>query len=314
MPTYKRRHLKASGDNDHHNDTAHMMTQLNWLQRPREYLLLMRLDRPIGALLLLWPTLWALWLSSDGSPDAFVCAVFIVGVFVMRSAGCVINDYADRHIDPHVERTRDRPLAAGRVQPREALTLFAVLMLIALALVLTLNPLTMMLAVIGAFLAALYPFMKRFTYLPQVHLGLAFSWAIPMAYSAQTETVPPIAWLLLMANLIWTVAYDTIYAMVDREDDLKVGVKSTAILFGELDRVFIAGMQLSVVVVLLLIAQQSALGWPFVLGLVLASALFIYQQWLIRQRQRAACFKAFLNNNWVGAVIFIGIVAHYWLR
>ena len=288
-----------------------MMNELSWQNRAREYLLLMRLDRPIGALLLLWPTLWALWLASAGNPHPYVCAVFIIGVFVMRSAGCVINDYADRKIDPHVERTRDRPLAAGRIQPRTALILFAVLMLIALALVLTLNRVTMMLAVVGAILAALYPFMKRWTYLAQVHLGLAFSWPIPMAYAALTEQVPPVAWLLLTGNLIWTVAYDTIYAMIDREDDLKVGVKSMAILFGELDLIFIAGMQITVIVVLLLVAQQSDLGAPFVLGLCVAGALFIYQQWLIRHRDRAACFKAFLNNNWVGAAIFSGIVVHY---
>ena len=287
------------------------MAELTWLQRCREYMLLMRLDRPIGALLLLWPTLWALWLAGEGSPDPFVCGVFVVGVFVMRSAGCVINDYADRNIDPHVERTRERPLAAGRIAPREALALFAVLMLIALALVLTLNRLTLLLALVGAALAAMYPFMKRFTYLAQVHLGLAFSWAIPMAYAAQTQDVPPIAWLLLTGNLIWTVAYDTIYAMVDRQDDMRVGVKSTAILFGEMDRLFIAGMQLVVIVVLLLVAKQTGLGRSFTLGLGLAGALFIYQQWLIRDRERAACFQAFLNNNWVGAAIFVGIVTHY---
>ena len=271
----------------------------------------MRLDRPIGALLLLWPTLWALWLSSNGNPQPYVCGVFIVGVFVMRSAGCVINDYADRKIDPRVERTRNRPLAAGRIRPRAALALFGVLMLVALALVLTLNHLTMMLAAGGAILAVLYPFMKRWTYLAQVHLGLAFSWPIPMAYAAQTDQVPAIAWLLVTGNLIWIVAYDTIYAMVDRDDDLKVGVKSTAILFGDLDRAFIAGMQVTVIVVLLLAARQSALGPSFGLGLGVAGALFIYQQWLIRHRGRAACFKAFLNNNWVGAAIFAGIVAHY---
>jgi 4-hydroxybenzoate polyprenyltransferase len=287
------------------------MADLSWYQRLREYMLLMRLNRPIGTLLLLWPTLWALWLAGAGNPDPRICVVFVVGVFVMRSAGCVINDYADRHIDPHVERTRDRPLAAGRIAPREALALFGALMLIALALVLTLGRLTLMLAIVGAILAALYPFMKRFTYLAQVHLGLAFSWAIPMAYAAQTNDVPLIAWLLVTGNLIWTVAYDTIYAMVDREDDLRVGVKSTAILFGELDRLFIAGMQLAVIVVLLLVAQQGALGASFRLALGVAGALFIYQQWLIRRRERAACFKAFLNNNWVGAAIFAGIVAHY---
>ncbi len=290
------------------------MTEPEWRRRAREYALLMRLDRPIGTLLLLWPTLWALWLAGDGRPDPFICAVFVLGVFVMRSAGCVINDYADRDFDPHVERTRDRPLAARRIAPREALALFGVLMLVALGLVLTLNRLTLLLALAGAVLATFYPFMKRFTYLPQVHLGLAFSWAIPMAFAAQTGTVPALGWLLLTANLIWTVAYDTIYAMVDREDDLMVGVKSTAILFGELDRFFVAGMQVAVIVALALAAQQAGLGRAFDAALAAASALFAWQQWLIRNRERTGCFRAFLNNNWVGAAIFAGIVADYALR
>lgn len=287
------------------------MTEPRWRARAREYALLMRLDRPIGSLLLLWPALWALWLSAHGRPDPFIVTVFVLGVFVMRSAGCVINDYADRDFDPHVQRTRDRPLAARRVQPREALGLFLVLLLIALALVLTLNRLTVLLALAGALLATAYPFMKRFTYLPQVHLGLAFSWTIPMAYAAHTGAVPPVAWLLLTGNLIWTVAYDTIYAMVDRDDDLRVGVKSTAILFGDLDRAFIAGMQIAVLVVLGLSAQQLAMGPAFDAALLAAALLFAWQQWLIRDRERGACFRAFLNNNWVGAAIFAGIVAHY---
>lgn len=287
------------------------MTEARWRARAREYALLMRMDRPIGSLLLLWPALWALWLSANGRPDPFIVLVFVLGVFVMRSAGCVINDYADRDFDPHVERTRNRPLAAQRVQPREALALFFALMALALALVLTLNRLTILLALAGALLATLYPFMKRFTYLPQVHLGLAFSWTIPMAWAAHTDGVPAVAWLLLIANLIWTVAYDTIYAMVDRDDDLRVGVKSTAILFGELDRAFVAGMQVAVLVVLGLVAQQLALGHPFSAALLAAAVLFAWQQWLIRDRDRGACFRAFLNNNWVGAAIFAGIVAHY---
>jgi 4-hydroxybenzoate polyprenyltransferase len=274
----------------------------------------MRLDRPIGTLLLLWPTLWALWLASEGRPDPFVFLVFVLGVFVMRSAGCVINDFADRDLDPHVERTRNRPLAARRVSSREALGLFGVLMLVALGLVLTLNSLTVTLAVAGATLATLYPFMKRFTYLPQVHLGLAFSWAIPMAFAAETGDVPPLAWLLLTGNLIWTVAYDTIYAMVDRDDDLRVGVKSTAILFGDLDRAFVAGMQITVILVLALVAQQAKLGRAFDAGLAAAVVLFAWQQWLIRDRERDPCFKAFLNNNWVGAAVFAGIVADFALR
>ena len=287
------------------------MTEARWRARAREYALLMRIDHPIGSLLLLWPALWALWLSANGRPNPHIVVVFVLGVFVMRSAGCVINDYADRDFDPHVERTRDRPLAARRVQPREALALFGALMLVALALVLTLNRLTLLLALAGALLTALYPFMKRFTYLPQVHLGLAFSWSIPMAYAAHTGGVPPVAWLLLIGNLIWTVAYDTIYAMVDRDDDLRVGVKSTAILFGELDRAFIAGMQVAVLVVLGLAAQQLALGRAFDAALLGVAALFAWQQWLIRDRDRDACFRAFLNNNWVGAAVFAGIVAHY---
>ena len=287
------------------------MAEPRWRERAREYALLMRLDRPIGTLLLLWPALWALWLSSNGRPDPLIVAVFVLGAFVMRSAGCVINDYADRDFDPHVERTRDRPLAARRVHPREALALFALLMLAALALVLTLNRLTVLLALAGALLATLYPFMKRFTYLPQVHLGLAFSWTIPMAYAAHTGSVPAVAWLLLTGNLIWTVAYDTIYAMVDRDDDLRVGVKSTAILFGDLDRAFVAGMQITVLVVLGMVAQQLSLGRAFDAGLALVAALFAWQQWLIRDRERDACFRAFINNNWVGAAVFAGIVAHY---
>jgi 4-hydroxybenzoate polyprenyltransferase len=283
-------------------------------ERLRQYARLMRLDRPIGALLLLWPTLWALWLAGEGRPDPLVCAVFVAGVFVMRSAGCVINDWADRDVDPHVERTKDRPLAARRVTPREALVLFTVLMLVALALVLTLNRLTLLLALAGAGLATAYPFMKRYTYLPQVHLGLAFSWAIPMAWAALTDGVPPLAWLLLVGNLIWTVAYDTVYAMVDREDDLQIGVKSTAILFGELDRAFVAGMQVTVLVVLALVAQRASLGPAFDLGLAATAALFAWQQWLIRDRDRGRCFRAFLNNNWVGAAVFAGIVGHYALQ
>ncbi len=290
------------------------MIDPEWRRRAREYALLMRLDRPIGTLLLLWPTLWALWLAGAGRPDPLVCLVFVVGVFVMRSAGCVINDYADRDIDPHVERTRDRPLAARRVAPREALALFAVLMLVALALVLTQNRLTGQLALAGAVLATLYPFMKRFTYLPQVHLGLAFSWAIPMAFAAQTGNVPPLAWLLLTGNLIWTVAYDTIYAMVDRDDDLMVGVKSTAILFGDMDRAFVAGMQVAVVVVLAMVAHQAGLGRAFDVALALAIALFARQQWLIRNREREQCFRAFLDNNWIGGVVFAGIAVGYALR
>jgi len=284
------------------------MTTASLRSRAREYALLMRLDKPIGALLLLWPTLWALWLAADGTPDPFILGIFVAGVLVMRSAGCVINDYADRNFDPHVERTRDRPLAAGRVSPREALGLFATLVLIALGLVLMLNHLSLLIAVAGALVAASYPYMKRFTYLPQVHLGVAFSCGIPMAFAAINNDLPRLAWLLLIGNLIWAVAYDTLYAMVDRDDDLRVGVKSTAILFGDLDRLFVAIMQFMVIVVLVLVGEQAGLGIYYHLSVFIAIALFAWQHYLIRDRDRQACFQAFLNNNWVGAVIFAGLV------
>ena len=279
--------------------------------RITQYGLLMRLDRPIGTLLLLWPTLWALWIAGQGHPDAFVTLVFVIGVFVMRSAGCVINDFADRELDPHVARTRNRPIAAGRVTPGEALALFSALVLIALALVLLMNDLTVMLAVVGALLAATYPFMKRFTYLPQVHLGVAFGWAVPMAFAAETGAVPAVAWLLLAAVVLWAVAYDTMYAMVDREDDLRVGVKSTAILFGELDRAIIAGIQATFLLVMVLVGDQLSLGTFYYAGLGAAVALAVYQQWLIRERAPERCFEAFVNNNWLGAAVFAGLVAHY---
>lgn len=281
--------------------------------RLHEYLLLTRLHRPIGSLLLLWPTLWALWVAGAGHPDPLVVVVFVLGVVIMRSAGCVINDYADRHVDPHVKRTDDRPVAAGRVTPSEALALFAVLCLVAFALVLLMNWLTIALSFAGAALAATYPFMKRYTYLPQVVLGAAFGWAIPMAFAAQTGTVPPIAWLLFVANILWATAYDTMYAMVDRDDDLKIGVKSTAILFGDQDRHITALIQGLVLLALVLAGQQLKLGVWYHLGLVLAAALAGYQQYLIRDRDRARCFQAFLNNNWFGAAVFGGLVLHYWL-
>ena len=280
-------------------------------ERLHQYGLLMRVDRPIGSLLLMWPALWALWIAGEGHPEPFITLVFILGVFLMRSAGCVINDFADRNLDPHVARTRERPLAAGRVTPREALMLFVVLCLAALALVLTLNQLTLMLSLVALPLAASYPFMKRFTYLPQVHLGVAFGWAVPMAFAAQTNSVPPIAWLILIGVVLWAVAYDTMYAMVDREDDIYVGVKSTAILFGELDRLMIAIVQLCFFVVMLLVGHQLELGRYYYLSLAAAAGLAVYQQYLIREPAPAACFKAFLNNNWLGLVIFVGLVAHY---
>ena len=281
------------------------------VDRARQYALLIRLDRPIGTLLLGWPALWALWLAAEGLPDLHILLVFLLGIFIMRSAGCVVNDYADREIDPHVERTRDRPLAAGRVSEREALVLFVVLGLIAFGLVLTLNELTVYLSFAAVLSAATYPFMKRFTYLPQAFLGIAFAWAIPMAWAAQTGTMPLVSWLLFIVVVLWAMAYDTMYAMADREDDIKIGVKSTAILFGDADRVIIAAIQVSVLLGLVMIGQQLSMGWPYYSGLLLAGGLSVYQQYLIRHRQPQACFRAFLNNNWFGAAVFAGIVANY---
>lgn len=280
-------------------------------QRLLEYTRLMRLHKPIGIFLLLWPTLWALWIAGRGSPDPLVLLVFVAGVVLMRSAGCVINDYADRHFDPHVARTRERPIAAGRVTPREAVTLFLLLCLTALALVMLMNSLTRWLSLAGAALAATYPFMKRYTHLPQVYLGAAFGWAVPMAFAAQTGAVPRVAWLLFVATVLWATVYDTMYAMVDREDDLKIGVKSTAILFGEADRVIIAILQLLLLLALVLAGQLAGLGIYYHFGLLLALVFAVYQQYLIRDRNPAACFKAFLNNNWFGAAVFGGIALHY---
>jgi 4-hydroxybenzoate polyprenyltransferase len=277
----------------------------------RAYLQLMRLDRPIGSLLLLWPTLWALWLAAEGIPRVSVLLVFVGGVFVMRSAGCVINDFADRHVDGHVTRTQGRPLVSGRIRPIEALVLFGILVGLALALVLTQNNLTIELAFGALFFAAIYPFMKRVTHLPQLFLGLAFSWAIPMAFAAQSGSIPPIAWLLVIANSFWTIAYDTFYAMVDRDDDLKIGIKSTAILFGRRDKLIVGILQLATLLVLASIGCLQELGAVYYVGLTVAGGLFVYQQRLASRRERDGCFAAFLNNNYVGACIFVGIAAHY---
>ena len=279
--------------------------------RAVQYALLMRVHQPIGSLLLLWPTLWALWIAGAGSPDATVVLVFVAGVFVMRSAGCVINDYADRDFDPYVQRTMNRPIASGRVTPREALGLFVSLCLVAFGLVLALNELALMYSLPGAVLAASYPFMKRWHSLPQVHLGIAFGWGVPMAFAALANEVPPLAWLILTGVVAWTVAYDTMYAMVDREDDLEVGVKSTAILFGDADRIFVGASQLAVIAVLVLAGRQAGLGTAYYATVALGALLFVHQQRLIRRRERDACFRAFLNNNWVGALVFGGIVADY---
>jgi len=275
------------------------------------YLELMRLDRPIGILLLLWPTLAALWIAAEGKPDLLVLTVFILGVILMRSAGCVINDYADRKVDGLVTRTLNRPLIRGDVSPKQALVLFAGLGIVAFLLVLLLNSLTIWMSLGGLFLAATYPYMKRYTYLPQVYLGAAFGWAIPMAFAAQTNTVPAIAWLLFLANILWATAYDTFYAMADREDDLLAGVKSTAILFGEDDKIIIAALQVSFLCVMLMLGSQLEMSFSYYIGITLAAGLFVYQQKVTKEKEAAQCMHAFLNNNWVGAVLFIGIVLHY---
>lgn len=279
-----------------------------------QYAYLMRLHKPIGIYLLLWPTLWALWIAGQGRPDLKVLMVFVAGVVLMRSAGCVINDYADREFDPHVARTRDRPVAAGRVSPREALVLFSVLCLTAFLLVLLMNSLTVWLSLAGGLLAASYPFMKRYTHLPQVYLGAAFGWAVPMAFAAQTGEVPRTAWLLFVATVLWATAYDTMYGMVDREDDRKIGVKSTAILFGEADRLLIGVIQLLALSALALAGHSAGLGGYYYFGLLLAAGLALYQQFLIRDRTPEQCFKAFLNNNWFGAAVFSGIILEFLAR
>ncbi|MFM4650688.1 4-hydroxybenzoate octaprenyltransferase [Aeromonas bivalvium] len=281
-------------------------------ERGLAYAQLARIDKPIGTLLLLWPTLWALWLAAEGVPALGTLLVFVVGVFSMRSAGCVINDYADRHFDGHVKRTAGRPLPMGKVSPREALVLFAVLALLSFALVLTQNALTIALSFAALVLAVCYPFMKRFIPIPQLVLGLAFSWSIPMAYAAAANALPPAAWLIFLANVLWTIAYDTQYAMVDRDDDLTLGIKSSAILFGRFDKLIIGLLQLATLLILLGIGQLMALGASYYWGLLGAAVLFVYQQRLIRERQREACFQAFLNNNYVGALVFAGLVLHYW--
>jgi len=279
--------------------------------RLEQYYYLVRLDRPIGIYLLLWPTLWALWIAGHGKPDPLVLLVFVVGTVLMRSAGCAINDYADRHIDGWVERTQQRPLATGKVSPREAFLVFVVLSMLSFGLVLLLNPLTIYLSFGGVVLAAAYPFAKRYTYLPQVVLGMAFAWAVPMAFAAQTTSLPKEAWLIYVITVLWAVIYDTMYAMVDREDDLKIGVKSTAILFGEADRTILLILQVMMFAGLYLVGKQAGLGKYFGLGTAIAALLAVYQQFLIRGREPAKCFRAFLNNNWLGMILFIGIVLDY---
>jgi len=290
---------------------------LNWLlqklaprhrEKALDYLVLTRMDRPIGALLLLWPTWWALWLAAGDFPPGKPLIIFTLGVFAMRAAGCAINDYADRKLDPQVARTAGRPIASGRVTPREALMVFAVLLLFAFVLVLFTNPLTIKLSFIGAALAAAYPFSKRYTHMPQVVLGAAFGWSIPMAFAAVSGAVPPVAWLLFIGNILWSVIYDTEYAMVDREDDIKAGAKSTAILFGDADLPILGVLMGTFLLTMLFVGQRATLGWPYWLGLLIATGLFGYQLWLIRHRAKDACLAAFRHNNWLGVSVWIGIV------
>ncbi|MFO7528739.1 MAG: 4-hydroxybenzoate octaprenyltransferase [Marinobacter sp.] len=276
--------------------------------RLADYARLLRIDRPIGSLLLLWPTYWALWLAGDGNPGIGNVIVFTLGVFFMRAAGCAINDYADRDWDKHVKRTRDRPLTAGRIQAWEAVALFAGLCLVSfLMVILFTNTLTLYLSFGGVLLAFIYPFMKRYTHLPQLFLGAAFSWAIPMAWAAEANELSQLTWLLFTANVLWTVAYDTLYAMVDRDDDLKVGIKSTAILFGDADKAIIGMLQALVILILVMVGHRAELGVSYYLGVTAMAGLFAYHQYLARDRAREGCFKAFLNNNWAGFAVFAGL-------
>jgi 4-hydroxybenzoate polyprenyltransferase len=286
---------------------ATTLTKEQLLDRAKQYSLLARLDRPIGILILLWPALWALWIASDGKPDLLILKVFCLGVVLMRSAGCIINDYADRDFDPHVERTKLRPIAAGKVAPKEALVVFVVLCLCAFGLVLLLNIYTILLSFVAAFLAASYPFTKRYTQLPQAYLGIAFGWAVPMAFAAQQNNIPSVGWVMYLAVVLWALVYDTMYAMVDKDDDLKIGVKSTAILFGDYDRHIMAVLQLIIIGLLVTVGLMQQLGWAYYLGLTVAGGLFIYQQKLIFHRDKKQCFQAFLNNNWFGLAVFSGI-------
>jgi len=272
---------------------------------------LMRTDNPIGALLLLWPTLWALWVATPGVPPLWILGVFIAGVWLMRAAGCVVNDYADRKFDGHVKRTAHRPLPSGQVTAKEARTLFIVLVLLSFLLVLTLNTMTILLSVAALALAWVYPFMKRYTHLPQVVLGAAFGWSIPMAFAAVSESVPLSCWLMFLANILWAVAYDTQYAMVDRDDDLKIGIKSTAILFGRHDKLIIGILQVAVLALMVTMGYLNGLNWAFYWAVLVAGMLFVYQQKLIAKREREACFKAFMNNNYVGLVLFLGLAMSY---
>lgn len=290
-----------------------MNLQGDFIKKLDAYERLMRLDKPIGILLLLWPTLWALLLVAHGRPDWRIVWIFVLGTVLMRSAGCVMNDLADRNFDGQVARTQTRPLATGEVGVKEALMLAAMLSLLAFGLVLFLNRLTISLSLAALLLAASYPFTKRFFAIPQAYLGIAFGFGIPMAYAALTAAVPAVAWLMLLANVFWAIAYDTEYAMVDREDDLKIGIRSSAILFGDHDVRMIMGCYGVMLGLLSVVGVMLGLGWPYYLGLLLAAAIAGYHYSLIRQRSREGCFKAFLHNNWLGAAIFAGIVLDHWL-
>ena len=279
----------------------------------QDWIAITRFNRPIGSYLLLGPTLWALWIAAEGMPDLHLLVIFVVGVFLMRSAGCIINDFADRKVDGFVKRTAQRPMATGRISSRQALTGFAVLVFAAFLLVLLTNKLTVMLSFAALGLASLYPFMKRYTHLPQVFLCAAYSCCIPMAFAAQTGNVPEVAWLLYIANLSWTVAYDTMYAMVDRDDDVNVGIKSTAVLFGDLDIVMIGILQAVTLFCLLAAGSQLLLGWPYYAAVAAGAVFFIWQLWAIRSREREPCFTEFLRSYWFGLIIWLGIAAHYWL-
>ena len=285
------------------------MTQTKW----QAYCRLMRIDKPIGSLLLLWPTYWALWLAGGQIPSLKLLVVFTLGVFFMRAAGCVVNDFADRRVDGHVKRTAHRPLPSGAVTEKESKILFVALVLVSFGLVLTLNAMTIWLSVAALALAWVDPFMKRFTHLPQVVLGMAFGWSIPMAYAAVSESLPLSCWLLFLANICWTVAYDTQYAMVDRDDDLRIGIKSTAILFGRFDKLIIGLLQLATLLLMVWIGYLNQLSGAYYWGILLAGALFIHQQKLIALRERMPCFQAFLNNNYAGLVLFIGIALSIWI-
>jgi 4-hydroxybenzoate polyprenyltransferase len=294
--------------------TTARLTALRYARRGRDLIELARLHRPIGIWLLLWPVLWAVWIAGGSHPTPKVLVVFVLGTIAMRSAGCVINDLADRDFDPFVKRTRDRPIASRRITPVEAIAWFLVLIGIALVLVLQLDRATIRMSVVGAALAVTYPLFKRFFPLPQFYLGVAFSWGVPMAFNAQTGSIARVAWIIFFAGIIWAAVYDTMYAMVDRDDDLKIGVKSSAIVFGDMDKLIIGMLQALMLFALYLVGTNMEFGYWYNAGLVAAGVFFAWQQWLIRNRRPEGCFKAFLNNHYVGLSVFIGILLEYAFR